>query len=57
MDEVWAASGREDSLRDLYDTFEDTALDDEDGPDESATTTETETPAPEDVKSDSPKKT
>ncbi len=44
MDEVWAASGREDSLRDLYDTFEDTALDDEDGPDESATTTETETP-------------
>lgn len=29
MDEVWAASGREDSLRDLYDAFDDKGLDDD----------------------------
>jgi Tfp pilus assembly ATPase PilU len=27
MDEVWAASGREDSLRDLYEAFDDITLD------------------------------
>ncbi len=29
MDEVWSASGKEDSLRDLYETFDDKELDDE----------------------------
>lgn len=29
MDEVWAASGKEDSLRDLYETFDDEELDDD----------------------------
>lgn len=36
MDEVWSASGKEDSLRDLYDTFDDKELDDENA-DESKT--------------------
>ena len=29
MDEVWAASGKEDSLRELYETFDDKELDDD----------------------------
>ena len=29
MDEVWATSGKEDSLRELYEAFDDTVLDDE----------------------------
>ncbi|MGB3073626.1 MAG: GspE/PulE family protein [Candidatus Moraniibacteriota bacterium] len=40
MDEVWAASGREDSLRDLYDAFEDTTLDADAAADETADDTE-----------------
>jgi Tfp pilus assembly ATPase PilU len=44
MDEVWAASGREDSLRDLYDAFEDTSLDTEED-DAMSTVPEAEVPA------------
>lgn len=41
MDEVWAASGKEDSLRELYETFDDKELDDD------ATETASDTATPE----------
>lgn len=52
MDEVWAASGKEDSLHDLYETFDDQELEDEN----TATPSVEETAAPQAaVPSETPK--